>query len=131
MKLKKGIYYIGDPCYIFNKSWDDLLESNDYFNKEGVINIFNNECVISNTDYGDGIYFDNSGRKYAVDSGLIGILPIELIDKDKVVTFDEVENSIYMHMYAYAEDFEVDVFEGVFYFGNVIIDTNMDEDEEY
>jgi hypothetical protein len=123
MKLKKGTYYVGDPCYIFGKSWSDFLNMLRFFGDCDIVKVFGEECIAGRTAYGDGSYFDNFGRKYCVDSGLVGILPISLIDKDRVVTLEKIEESKCMHIIDFSEDFEVSIYNGVFNFGNVIINT--------
>jgi hypothetical protein len=79
MKFEKGKYYVGDLCYIFNDdSWQkicDLLD-NEHFEFKG-FKMWNHD-----TAYGDGCYYDADNREYAVDAGLIGIAPIEVIEKN-------------------------------------------------
>ena len=126
MKLKKGTYYVGDPCYIFSKSWSEVLNSTYYFNDNEIVKIFGKDCIAGGTAYGDGTYFDNFGRKYWVDAGLIGVLPISLINKDKKVTLKKVKESDGMHIIEFSEDFEVSISGGIFNFGNVVINTAED-----
>ena len=64
-KLKKGKYYVGDPCYIFGKSWDKVLNDTDYFDNGEIVKVFSKDCIVGGTAYGDGIYTDNFGREYA------------------------------------------------------------------
>ena len=85
-KLKKGKYYVGDPCYIFGKSWDKVLNDTDYFDNGEIVKVFSKDCIVGGTAYGDGIYTDNFGREYNVDAGLIGVLPVSLISIDKIYT---------------------------------------------
>ena len=73
------------------------------------------KCFASGTQHGDGTYEDNYNRAYGVDAGLIGIIPELACDGDSLdggnfVTFEE--------------DFLVFEDDGVFYFGNIVIDTN-------
>lgn len=125
MKLKKGLYYVGDPCYIFDKSWQDVLKTTNFFRNNTMI--FGEDCLIGNTAYGDGTYFDQLKNKYFVDSGSIGILPISLINIDKKKTWQQIHRSDFMHMHEFTEDFEVSVENGVFKFGNIIINTNQED----
>lgn len=131
MKLKKGTYYVGDPSYIFNDSWDVIIHETDYFE---ISEIFGEDCCVGDTAYGDGTYCDNFGRKYNVDSGLIGILPISLINIDNEITIEEIEKSYDMHIIEFNDDFEVSISNGIFEFDDIIIDTkgsNSYEDEDY
>ena len=40
MKLEKGFYYVGDPGYLFNQSWEQILNDTEYFKKSNVCEIF-------------------------------------------------------------------------------------------
>lgn len=130
MTFKAGTYYIGDPCYIFNKSWDQILEQTDYFLSESVENIFGFNCLVGGTAYGDGTYFDNYGRKYWVDAGLIGILPVELLGIDKCYTKEQIETEEGMHIITFESDFKAWVSNGHFYFGDININTNYDDESD-
>jgi hypothetical protein len=129
MKFKKGSYYIGDPCFLFNRrSWLEILRQTDFFEKEDST-IDNLKVAVKGTIHGDGDYQDNYGRKYGVDAGLIGILPIALIEKDNEYTKEQIEESDFMHIVKFEQDFEVEVSPGHFQFGDIIIDT-VSEDKE-
>lgn len=129
-KLKKGEYYVGDPSYIFGKNWVKVLEDTDYFDNEEIVNVFGEVCVAGGTAYGDGTYTDNFGRKYDVDSGLIGILPVALISIDNKYTISQIKEDEGMHIIEFKEDFKVYIDEGIFKFGDIIIDTTGDDDED-
>lgn len=82
-----GDYFIGDPCYAFSdvdhSFWMELLESCDFFNDlEGKVQMFGKEwtVVASPTQYGDGVYDCDAGFEFPVDAGLIGVVPMELVD---------------------------------------------------
>ena len=130
MKFKAGTYYIGDPCYIFDKSWGKVLDIARYFESENVVNLFGFDCLAGSTAYGDGTYFDNFGKDYCVDAGLIDILPVELLDIDKCYTKEQIENEEGMHIVTFESDFDVWISNGHFYFGNIDINTVYDEDED-
>lgn len=36
--------------------------------------------LVDETAYGDGTYYDQTGREYGVDAGVIGIVPLELVE---------------------------------------------------
>ena len=128
--MKKGIYYIGDPCYIFNESWIKVLNEVEYFIGEEQI-LFGEVVIGGNTAHGDGTYIDNSGREYAVDAGIIAILPVNLINIDKHISLSEINGSDCMHIVKFDKDFECEIDNGYFTFGDITIDTDdqMDEDE--
>ena len=61
MKMPAGTYYIGDPCYIFEKSWDKVLNETNYLQND---TLFGKPVCIDSTAYGDGLYTDNFGQDY-------------------------------------------------------------------
>jgi len=123
-KLKKGIYYVGDPCYIFEKSWMKVLTDTNYL-RDTNSKIFGKDFFAHGTCYGDGFYLDdsNKGRHYAVDSGMIGVIPIQLILKDKVFTKEEINKKDNMHIIIFEKDFECSYKNGTFYIDDIEIET--------
>lgn len=126
--MKKGFYYVGDPCYIFEKSWREVLDKTNYF-EDGEHTLFGKTVFGGGTAYGDGSYKDNFGRKYAVDAGLLAIIPVSLIEIDKKLTRKEIEKDESMHIVKMENDFTCEVYYGIFRFGDIVINTK-DEDEE-
>ena len=127
-----GTYYIGDPCYVINKDWLDVLEQNSYFDddiQEQKVKGF--DVAIGATKHGDGLYSDNFFNEYGVDAGLIGIVPKELIPY--VNDDDEAEKMIANgagYLYYFDKPFSVYIDDGYYEFGNIKIDTE-DWDEEF
>lgn len=132
-----GQYYIGDACYVMHDKWSELC--NEFFFadrkdngcNEGEFNMKDNigKIFVGNTAYGDGYYKDNFGNGYGVDAGNIALIPLECIDQT------DKENEIrYGVVVTFAVDFEVSVKNGVFKFGNIVIDTanetGYEDDEE-
>lgn len=82
MNVKPGSYYLGDPCYVFKSQdrWIELLESSNYFKgtTEGKLDGYT--VYAMGTAHGDGVYEDQFGNEYAVDSGLLGLVPLEICD---------------------------------------------------
>lgn len=78
--MKAGMYYIGDLCYVLdNKDWDEVCEltidghkclSGEFQFKDG------RRFAMYNTKFGDGVYQDQFGNRYCVDSGSIGCILI-------------------------------------------------------
>jgi hypothetical protein len=130
--LPAGKYYIGDPCYIFNDNWDEVLDQTKYFEGGGVFEVFGQKVVGGSTNYGDGMYYDNFGRGYAVDAGLIAIVPVALLLVDNVETVDSVIESDNMHIVEFEKPFVASYIDGGSYqFGEIEIETgDEDEDEE-
>jgi len=72
-EFNAGTYFIGDPCYALR---DDL------YNKWGIENDYADGnykyFAVGSTSYGDGSYEDiNSGTKYGVDAGILGVVNME------------------------------------------------------
>ena len=158
MKFKAGTYYVGDPCYaIPDDDWGDFCnkvfefegtgynpsEGNDLMG-DGYGFQFNGEQVwCATTKYGDGAYHDLEGRKYHVDAGLIGVVPMPLIvpepgteavfDPSKPTTI-EVDGG---HIIEFTEDFEVERLAGsLICIGHIEIETDdtvneREEDEDW
>jgi hypothetical protein len=119
MNFKKGIYYIGDPIYLFSENWDEVLEETNSFNEK-----LNGYTVAGGeTSFGNGQYEDNFGRKYGVNSGILAILPSDVVDIKKIYS---IEKSKIMHLVEFEEDFNVEIDDGIFIFGEVQIDTKKD-----
>lgn len=121
-KLAAGSYYIGDPCYVIGKNhadWCSILDASDYFKKP-----FTNEkqqtAVAFNTAYGDGEYTDKAGRQYGVDAGLIGAVPVEMLE----VSVEEINKRKLGHIISFSTPFTCEESNGVLRFGHIKIDTN-------
>jgi hypothetical protein len=94
--LPAGKYYLGDPCYVIaDELWSkfcDALDEADPLN--GVIFKFEKHQVfVSCTNYGDGRRcFDNLGNEYGSIAGIIGLIPIALCEKAKMVEVKQNPN---------------------------------------
>jgi len=110
--VPKGDYYLGDPCYIIQDSdWDNLLESSDCFRKPvGIVRTF--QVLAFSTAFGDGEFKDNYNNSYSVDSGLIGLVPVEFNPEADSTKVSFKKPTICRSV------------EGVLIFGNIVIDTN-------
>ena len=85
---KKG-FYVGDICYsmyheLYDEFWGDQCGYDD-----GIHTIPDDSIVpgtagfkfaVASTAWGDGTYKDEDGREYPVDAGVIGVLPLELVN---------------------------------------------------
>lgn len=84
-ELPAGRYYVGDPCYVFEKTWDVALELTDCFSQAFEVKDRTDIpgagwMAASDTLYGDGCY-DSShmGFKFPVDAGMIGVVQEGLV----------------------------------------------------
>lgn len=123
MKLPAGKYYIGDPCYVFDESWDRLLESTNYLQNKGPVDFDGYTLFAYSTAYGDGTYTDQHGNEYPVDAGLLGAIPIELIE----VPSGEEDGTILDA----PNGLEVYHDNGTFYFGDIIIKTDETDPDDF
>ena len=86
---KAGKIYIGDPCYVMKDAvyhgvWGDQHNfDNGEFDHDGV------KFAIGGTAYGDGNYSGSNGTSFPVDAGVIGAVPSELLDEEKVAEYNE------------------------------------------
>jgi len=127
VKMPAGTYMVGDPCYsVPNARWMEWLESADYKNNYILMAELDGQMVLGfSTAYGDGEYCDQEGNKYPVDAGMIGLVPVDLIeggpdaDLGCVVTF--------------TDDFLCTRSDaGLLEFGDIIINTDDEvEDDDY
>lgn len=76
-------FYIGDICYVlgdrlYHNVWGD---QNGF--KDGIIEdpITGLKAIVASTAYGDGEYTGSNGAHFPVDAGVIGAVPLELIEK--------------------------------------------------
>jgi len=131
-----GKYYIGDPCYVVPEDkWMSLLDETGFFGlpklvptgffDDGVFLYNGKKCFATSTKYGDGSYeirndYDEYIDSVMVDSGSIAIMPIDALENPAVAWIDIKQSFI-----VYEDN-------GIFYFGEFIIDTaNDEEDDEY
>jgi hypothetical protein len=125
IRMPPGQYYVGDPCYVFNrKHWDELGAQTNWFDRSvGELN--GQKMIAFGTAYGDGLYSDQNGRMYPVDAGLIGVVPVELIDDD--CTFSHSPDC--GHLIDFPQEFHCWEMEGNLKFGVICIDTRKGNEE--
>jgi hypothetical protein len=74
-----GKYYLGDPSVLHDKYlhgiWGDIY---NYENGNHIINSY--DFIVHSTHNGDGVFYDIKNRKYTVNSGVIALIDINLID---------------------------------------------------
>lgn len=131
MTMSAGQYYVGDLCYVIEE-WDDVcsLIINDSGILDGEFELPDGRrFAIYGTAYGDGVYKDQFGHEYCVDSGSIGCILVEDISrKDYVGRID----GFLGHFHTFDKPFQTYSEDGKLVFGNVRIDTDPKyEEEEY
>lgn len=131
--MPAGKYYVGDLCYVLHAEWDEVCGlffagRTDHGCNEGEFNLKDGRrFACFNTAYGDGCYYDNSGRDYSVDAGSIGCILLDDIDMLNESNFLTGGNIV-----DFDRPFKTDSEDGVIKFGTVEIDTDpVDEDEDF
>jgi len=151
--VEAGDYWLGDPCYSFNgpreDEWIKWLEAADYTNNQKVLHakVPNTEFSVLGfgTAYGDGYYAGSDGNNYAVDAGLIGLVPVGYTN-DEIPTYQDGSKRPICTRVSFKEDTEcwIEYTENlrspdswarltkwVLHFGAITIDTiGEDEDDE-
>ncbi|HEY6965879.1 MAG TPA: hypothetical protein VI229_00295 [Burkholderiales bacterium] len=122
VRVPAGEYFLGDPCYFFtHDDWSKVLETCDTFNSP-VGRAPNGDSVLGfGTKYGDGTYRDNEGREYGVDAGMLGLIPVGAITRER----GEVERLC--HRVKFAQPTLCVNFDGAMQFGRIRIDTRDGE----
>ena len=123
--MKAGNYVIGDPCYFTPENkWDELLNSCEIFERpEGYYTNEQGEKVnvlAFGTDSGDGNFESNIGFDFGVDAGLIGLMPSD--------ECDGLPHGCVFH--EFPKDFVCSYDEGTMYFGDVVIHTGPEGEDE-
>lgn len=102
-ELPAGDYWVGDPCYLFedHRLWLAWLSTESTSGEDrfrGTLDGHLGEMV--GTAHGDGVFYDQHGRAYGVDAGLLGAIPVAAVPDahqaapggggpNRVVTFTE------------------------------------------
>lgn len=80
--MRPGTYLVGDLCYVMHPQWKEvcglMFACDDNRVLHGEFNLANGvRFSVQSTAYGDGTYYDDEGREYPVDAGLIGCIRVE------------------------------------------------------
>ena len=138
--LPAGAYYIGDPCYILNdKTYDNILmpvmrEANrngrdTYEFYSNPHNEYTQRGVVMGTLHGDGIYYDNIGVSYPVDSGQIACIDIASIGLKADIIYYVNTKAVYL--YNFDKPFDcVRHDNGVLRFNSISINTGDIEESQ-
>ena len=127
--MKAGKYYIGDLCYVMNERWEDVCDlssdgnqiiDGEFTTKDGT------RFALYRTAYGDGTYTDEAGNEYPVDAGCIGCVLVDDIDLS-----NESNDLTGGNVHTFDSDFFTGSENGVIRFGNVWINTEYEEEDEY
>jgi hypothetical protein len=126
--MQPGTYYIGDLCYVMHGEWDEFCALTIVGDKvlDGEFNLADGRRFATfTTKWGDGNYFDQNGKSYDVDAGLIGCIRLEDID------MSNPDNSLIGgNTVEFVQPFSTFKAGGEIRIGNVLIDTDPAEVEE-
>lgn len=126
--MTAGKYWVGDLCYVLGDRWDEVCSKTIRGREvlEGKFALDDGlEFVMLKTAHGDGVYVDQDGLGYGVDSGSIGAVSAE--DADIV---PESFGGSLGHVAEFDGVWEATSEEGVLSFGHVVIDTDCDDDDD-
>jgi hypothetical protein len=152
-----GRYYLGDPCYPFPNTgpneglWMELLRRAAFFYDMSpedrqahdvpdeatggpvasiTVDGETFEVLSFGTQYGDGGYFDQHRHEYSVDAGMIGLLPMALVEKVADYTPERLAELGNVVTFETGVLCERDA-DGTLTFGSYVIETGdaADEDE--
>ncbi len=127
--LPAGPYVVGDPCYMIDDAaWIDWLNDADFTiqSREHVLlaNYRGQPAVGVGTAHGDGCYYDQDGREYGVDAGLIGAVPVSVLTAEQLADYDTIT------IVHFDRDFDCYFEDGVVHIGHVMIDTDWEPEDE-
>ena len=120
--MKPGQYYIGDPTYVFDPlgyEWQQNMGCAFYDRDKTIFG--------GGTMYGDSIYYDKKGRTFWVDSGCLALIPVEMLLIDNTAIGRSVVERGGAHIVTFKRGFSVSSINGVFTFGNIVINTDTEE----
>lgn len=121
-------YYLGDLAYVMGDVWDEVCDltfptADDEV--EGELQLADGrKFIIYGTAYGDGVYLDNQGNRYGVDSGTLGAIKVE--DIWDFEGFNRTLEGGYGHVHEFPAEIDGDDCysqDGEIGFYRVIIDT--------
>jgi hypothetical protein len=130
--LAAGTYWVGDPCYIVpDRLWMPWLEAAWENTEPNTVTILDarvegRRVVASGTAYGDGVYFDQDGREYPVDAGLIGAVHAGFWPEHAAAKVEHLG----MNLVEFPEPFHVGFEDGDIVIGHLRIPTGDQEDED-
>ncbi len=126
-----GYYFLGDPSLFIRdeKIWDEILKQTKNFMDTPVYQSERGIVVAFNTSDGIGDYKDNYDVDYRVESGLIGLVSFRFkIEEDKFDLLDKLKGK--GRAWEFDKSFFAKRREDMLVFGNVIIDTGVQYDED-
>jgi hypothetical protein len=78
--IKPSKYFLGDPSLVLPSKILIGIWENVYNLRNGKFSIYNTDFIVHNTYNGDGKYVDTKNREYIINSGVIGLINVDLIE---------------------------------------------------
>lgn len=124
--LPKGIYFIGDPSYVLKQDYWHYMsiekERGVFQDPNGII------FAKFRTLMGDGVFTDDEGGEYGVDSGCIAVLPACVCDEEEM---ERAYGEVYEMTVPFTAEWEPeDGDEGDICINNIFIHTNLLREEQ-
>ena len=121
--------WVGDPCYVLTD--DQMDQVRDRFGDPEVDVDESFTCIVDDTWNGDGTFYDQNGKDYIVDSGMLCMIPECCIHHDKdrpwLVDCGQVYDDSDWTNFFWDHSYD----DGTITFGDVTIRTGPDpEDDE-
>ena len=140
-------HFIGDPCYFHhtieaggatndalwvNNFCEDLEKAESKEDFDGHLTYMGHQIFVHSTAHGDGFYVGSDGRSYPVDAGLIGAIPVELIE-DEVVQEKLKDSGVKAVSMTKDQVSRADYYDGTFtfYTSEGALEIETDPEEEY
>lgn len=133
--IAAGRYWVGDPCYAFSNEhptdtglWMAWLEdawSEGDPNQMRILDgrVQGRRISASRTEYGDSTYYDQEGREYPVDAGVIGVVHETYLPFLSPTEVAAGKTPFGMHLVEFAEPFRIEYDNGLIRIGTILIPT--------
>ena len=83
IRSDKG-FFVGDISYVLSSRLYYGLLGDELDYPTGVIHISGGDCIgVAYTGLETGVFVDNKDNRYCVDSGMLGIVPLELVKDER------------------------------------------------
>lgn len=127
--LPPGRYLIIDPCYAIQTSkWNEVSDVILLGDTNDVKTYNGHQFIAYSTEYGDGVYEDEQGNSYDVDSGMIGAIPEAMVTDGVGILLGEMQEGRWIT----SETGLVCSKDGaVLNFGGITINTDPPDEEWY
>ena len=122
--LPAGRYWIGDPSFLFQgkrgrKKWQTIINKTNFF----LTPHYHDEVLemwASDTGIGEGLFYSSNDDPVIIESGILGIIPVKYVINPLYIKTDLHKRGFIVQ---FDFEFEMAINDGIFKFGNVLIDS--------